>query len=66
MTLLDQYDEVCNEFKISEKVFKIVSDSAANNVCAFANEPEAVDETFVLAKIIAKQRKSDTLKNKKP
>ena len=41
LNLLDQYDAACEEFEISDKVFKIVADSAADNKCAFKNELEA-------------------------
>ena len=42
--MIEQYDGVCEEFNIKNKVFKIVTDSAANNIKAFRDEPEAVEE----------------------
>jgi len=55
---------VCEEFEISDKVFKIVADSAANNKCAFKNKLEAQDETNILAKMLAKQRKRELFQEK--
>ena len=55
---------MCEEFEISDKVFKIVADSAANNKCAFKNELEAQDETNILAKMMAKQRKRELFQEK--
>ena len=55
---------MCEEFGISNKVFKIVTDSAANNKCAFRTEVEAQDETNILVNMLAKQRKKELLKEK--
>ena len=55
---------MCEEFDISYKVFKIVADSAANNKNAFKNELEAQDETNILAKMLAKQRKKELFQEK--
>jgi hypothetical protein len=62
--LIEQYDGVCEEFNIINKVFKIVTDSAANNIKAFRDEPEAVEEFLVLTKMMIKQRKRELFKEK--
>ncbi len=62
--MIEQYDGVCEEFNIKNKVFKIVTDSAANNIKAFRDEPEAVEEVLVLTKMMIKQRKRELFKEK--
>lgn len=54
-----QYNKVVDEFGIKEKVFKIVTDSAANNKSAFKDQVEASDESHILAKLMLKQKKRD-------
>ncbi len=62
--MIEQYDGVCEEFNIKNKVFKIVTDWAANNIKAFRDEPEAVEEVLVLTKMMIKQRKRELFKEK--
>ncbi len=55
----NQFDSVVDEFKLKEKIFKIVADSAANNKRAFKEQPEASDESHILTKLLLKQKKRD-------
>ena len=59
LALKQQYDSIVNEFRIKDKAFKIVADSAANNKKAFKEQFEASDESHISAQLLIKQKKSD-------
>ena len=59
LAIKQQYDSIVDEFRIKDKVFKIVADSAANNKKAFKEQFEASDESHILARLLLKQKKRD-------
>ena len=59
-----QYDEVCSEWKIDGKVYKVVCDQAANVKCAHKDTAECPDIVNLAMSLLAKQRNLDALNEK--
>jgi hypothetical protein len=54
-----QYDLICNEFKLKDKVFKVVCDQAAIMKSAFSKIESMVDVIDLTTQLLAKQRQVD-------
>ena len=54
-----KYDEVCEQFGISDRVFKIVADQAKNVKTAFKDTQSKVDTQDVAMFLLIKQRQMD-------
>lgn len=59
-----QFEDVALDYKISNKVFKIVADQAANVKKAFVDTEEAEDPVIIAATLVQRQKKLDLLKEK--
>jgi len=56
-----QYNEVCQEFGIDKKVFKIVADGAKNVKKAFKDSVSKIDVQDITSMLIIKQRQLDRI-----
>jgi hypothetical protein len=50
---------VCKSFGIEKKVFKIITDSASNNIKAFKNAKECESEKDLVARLVNERRRID-------